>query len=106
MSAGLAVSDTSPLIVLDRIGHLVLLERLFNTIVVPPAVVSELGSDFQLPNWISLSTPKSVRDFAPRLLGKGEMEAINLALEIRAEHIILDDNTARYWMTTRPGVSL
>ena len=33
-----AVSNTSPLILLDKVGHLFLLEQLFQKVIIPPAV--------------------------------------------------------------------
>jgi uncharacterized protein len=90
------VSDSSPLIVLARIGHLDLLEKLFISVVVPPAVPREVIS-VALPVWV-LERPL-MQPVGPRILraslGPGESEAISLALEIGAQWIILDDRPAR-----------
>jgi hypothetical protein len=37
----MAVSNTSPLILLDKVGHLFLLEQLFTKVIIPPAVDKE-----------------------------------------------------------------
>ena len=36
-----AVSNTSPLILLDKVGHLFLLEQLFPKVIIPPAFDKE-----------------------------------------------------------------
>ena len=91
------ISNSSPLIGLDRIGQLELLQRLFNTIVVPPAVVHEVGVVTTLPAWIEQRDLKQA--IGPHILsaalGAGESEAISLALEAQARLLILDDRPAR-----------
>lgn len=47
----LVVTDTSPLIALERIGRLDLLPSLFS-VCAPPAVVAEFG---QRPDWLLLT---------------------------------------------------
>jgi hypothetical protein len=37
----MTVSNTSPLILLDKVGHLFLLEQLFQKVIIPPAVDKE-----------------------------------------------------------------
>lgn len=97
MTGGPTVCNSSPLIVLDRIGQLDLLQQVFGTIFVPPAVTSEISPKLALPGWI---TERSLaRPLTPRILtaslGDGESEAINLAVEINADRVILDDRAAR-----------
>lgn len=41
----IVVSDTTPLISLLKINHLELLEELYNTVIIPRAVFSELTSN-------------------------------------------------------------
>lgn len=97
MITGPVISNSSPLIGLERIGHLQLLESLFGTVVVPPAVVREVGATASLPVWIEQRTLTQV--VGPRILstslGAGESEAISLALELQARLLILDDRPAR-----------
>ena len=96
MTAPLVVSDSSPLIVLTRIGHLDLLKNLFTQILVPPAVVRETIS-VVLPEWVVQTS--LTQSIGPRILraslGPGESEAMSLALEVNARWIILDDRPAR-----------
>jgi predicted nucleic acid-binding protein len=91
------ISNASPLIALEQIGHLDLLKSLFPTVLIPPAVAQEIAPTVALPAWISehaLAQP-----IGPQLLrtalGSGESEAISLALEIGAQWVILDERPAR-----------
>lgn len=104
MTGGTAVSNTSPLIVLDRIGQVDLLTRLFDTVFLPPAVVSELGPDFTLPERIVIKAGVPTRVFTSSL-GRGEVEAISLALEITPNYLIIDDSAARL-VAERHGVNV
>lgn len=52
-SPGPVVSNAGPLIALEQIGHLALLERLISSLLVPPAVVLETAPTVTLPSWIS-----------------------------------------------------
>ena len=45
------VSNSSPIIALDRIGQLELLSELFAQLTVPPAVVREVAP-IRLPEWV------------------------------------------------------
>ncbi len=91
------VSNTSPLIGLERIGQLQLLHQLFGAVVVPPAVMREVGAATILPTWIEQRG--LTQGVGPRILsaslGAGESEAISLALEVQARLLILDDRPAR-----------
>lgn len=91
------VSNTSPLIGLERIGRLDLLRDVYGDILVPPTVVAELGG--RLPRtWVTERRPKGpipARVRAARL-DAGEREAIVLAIEVRARRLVLDDELARH----------
>jgi hypothetical protein len=97
MMVDLVVSNTSPLIGLERIGQLHLLQQLFGVVVVPPAVVREIGATTTLPKGIEQRD--LTQTVGPRILsaslGAGESEAISLALEYHARVINLDDRPAR-----------
>ena len=90
------VSNSSPLIALTQIDHLDLLQKLFNQVLVPPAVIRETPS-IVLPKWI-IETPLT-QSIGPRILraslGPGESEAMSLALEVNARWVLLDDRPAR-----------
>lgn len=102
----IVVSDTSPILNLARIGRLELLASLYNQVLIPPAVLSELAvsRDAVLPAidvasiaWIILETPKD-QDRVQELrevLDAGEAEAIVLALERRAELLLVDERRGR-----------
>jgi predicted nucleic acid-binding protein len=89
-----AVADASPIIALGRIGRLDLLQRLFTTVAIPPAVAAEAFGGEAAPSWIRVVTPGSAVGRGASL-GAGEQEAIALALELDAAWIVLDDLAAR-----------
>jgi predicted nucleic acid-binding protein len=97
VTSPIVVSNSSPLIALENIGRLELLERLFAMLLIPPAVVGEISPPMALPSWIiphALTQP-----IGPQILGAslgpGESEAISLALEVGASWLIMDDRPAR-----------
>jgi len=97
LTDGPVVCNASPLIALAQIGQLALLEQLFGTVVVPPAVIRETAPSVSPPTWVEerpLAQP-----IGPRILraslGPGESETISLALELGARWVILDDRPAR-----------
>jgi hypothetical protein len=91
-----AVSDTSPFIALNSIGRPGLLPELFETITVPAAVADELKS-VQVPGWVRVvSIPQvTVPDVREAGLGRGETDAIRLALHLRPDRVLLDDGEGR-----------
>jgi len=91
------VADASPLIALHQIGQLQLLQALFASLLIPPAVANEIAPAVPSQPWMvgrSLTQP-----IAPVILGAslgaGESEAISLALEIRADRLVVDEKGAR-----------
>jgi hypothetical protein len=100
------VSNTSPLLNLALIGELPLLQRLFDKVVVPEAVRSELDVHFigagtgvgsPLPHWIEtlpVTNQALVRSLSLEL-DAGEAEAIALAVEMQADIVLLDERLAR-----------
>ena len=98
----IVVSDTSPLTYLHQIEQLALLQRLYGTVVIPPAVEAELRAAADLHaefDWSALEvrTPaavKKVADLSARL-DQGEGEAIVLALELKADLLLIDEATGR-----------
>lgn len=96
-----AVSDTSPFIALNSIGRLGLLPQLFETITVPAAVAAELKSVL-LPDWVRIvsipvvsTSEAAIPHVQEARLGRGETEAIHLALHLRPDRLLLDDGEAR-----------
>lgn len=97
--AAVVVADASVLIALTQIDQLSLLQKLFGQILVPPAVTREVTPSLpELPGWIqtrALLRPPDVLVLKASL-DPGETEAIGLALQTKADRIILDDLRARH----------
>lgn len=91
------VSNSSPLIALEQLGLLNLLEQIFSDIVVPPAVVKEVAPTVTLPAWVKEQALSQAigSQILSASLGAGESEALSLALELRASLLILDERPAR-----------
>jgi predicted nucleic acid-binding protein len=103
----IVVSNTSPINYLILIDHIDLLPELFQQIIIPQAVYSEL-MDASAPSvvqaWMTTSpawlkiqpvNPFSALDEILNLLDPGEREAILLAQELSANLLLLDDMKAR-----------
>ena len=100
-----AISNTSPLLYLHRIGGIDWLPKLFEEVWIPDAVRSELlagkerGYDVPNPNgfkWLKAVNPKSMpSEWLALDLGTGELAAMSLALENQGHIVLLDDMLAR-----------
>ncbi|PHM10743.1 DUF3368 domain-containing protein [Nostoc sp. 'Peltigera malacea cyanobiont' DB3992] len=104
------VSNTSPINYLILIGQINLLPELFQQIIIPQAVYTELSDKLAPPpvqawiatppSWLKIQTVSqsmdamSTTDYA-NLLDPGESEAILLAQELNADLLVLDDMKAR-----------
>lgn len=92
------VADASPLIAFAQIGQLHLLQALFTSLFVPPAVAREVAPSVTSHPWIV--ERRLAQPIAPSVLqaglGPGESEAISLALEVRADHFVVDEKAARH----------
>lgn len=95
------VSNTGPLIALAAIGQLDLLSGLFDTILIPPAVQTEVRDVMTVTalaaaNWIRVCAAQDT--LAIRLLEQEldlrESEAIVLAQERQADLILIDERVA------------
>lgn len=99
------VTNTSPLVYLFRLGLLDLLHQLYGQVVVPQSVVDELSvgrsEGFDVPDcsiheWMVVETiaiPPLLR--LVTALGRGEAEALALALSRPTDLVLLDDGAAR-----------
>ena len=91
------VSNSSCLIILDKLGKLEVLKKLYTKITIPKAVKNEVFKSKTIPEWIEVIDIK--QPIAPRILektlGGGESEAIALSLEVNADLLIVDDFAAR-----------
>jgi len=100
-----AISNTSPLLYLYRIGGIQWLLRLFSEIWVPEAVKNELQEGqrkgYDVPNlddylWLNIVNPKSTpSEWLTLDLGTGEIAVMALALENPDKVVLLDDTLAR-----------
>jgi predicted nucleic acid-binding protein len=100
-----AISNTSPLLYLYRIGSIDWLPKLFDEVWTPEAVKNELlegrskGYDVPDPadySWLNVVNPKSMpSEWLALDLGAGEIAAMALALENRDRIVLLDDMLAR-----------
>lgn len=102
----IVVSDTSAIINLAAVGQLSLLEQLYGTVLIPPAVRTEITAGG--PNapgavavnslaWIR-SVPIANEALVIALSGqldRGEAEAVALALEQRADLLLVDERRGR-----------
>jgi predicted nucleic acid-binding protein len=94
----IVVSDTTPITTLLKAGEVGLLEHLFGSVIIPRAVADELlVFHEQLPAFVAIREVNEPDRFMPGIerLGKGEMEAIQLAKALGAEILITDDRKAR-----------
>jgi uncharacterized protein len=94
----LVVSDTSPISALIQIGRVELLRDLFTRVCVPPEVNAELGRFHpSLPPFIEVRDVMDrarVQSLVPRV-DLGEAEAIVLAIETQADHLLIDERRGR-----------
>ena len=97
------VADTGPVNYLILSGHIGLIPPLYGLLILPPAVHRELlhpkaPSTVRswaevLPAWAEVRSPKDASRFAE--LGPGEREAIALALEAKADFLLIDETKGR-----------
>jgi predicted nucleic acid-binding protein len=89
------IADTSCFILLDKIGELELLQKVFGSI----ATTHEIAKEFNkpLPSWVNIQSAANPRysELLELEVDKGEVSAIGLALEIDDSFLILDDQKAR-----------
>lgn len=102
----IVIADSSPLILLARIGQLSMLSALYGKIIVPNAVYQETvwqeptrpgAAEIGAVEWIAVEEVTDV--LAVRMLrqqiGPVESEAIVLALQRKAELLLIDDAKGR-----------
>lgn len=110
----IVVSDASPLIALAAVRHLDLLRQLYGEVLIPPAVHQEVTqgdraapgvNEVRSADWIRMPP---LRDLVlvqalEVELDRGEAEAIVLALDSRADLLLIDERRGRA-VATRLGV--
>src|SRR5579863_5967289 len=103
-----AVSDSSPLIALSSIGYLDLLAQLFGTVHISGQVYGEVVTSgagrpgtgsVARASWIKVTPVQSMADLEKTIgetgLGLGEVSAVQLALELGVEVVLIDERRAR-----------
>jgi predicted nucleic acid-binding protein len=102
----IVVADASPLRYLILIEYAHVLPAMYGQVVVPPAVVTELTRDRtpdivkkwleDKPDWLHVQAPTQTSARIRQDLGEGERQAIELALEMGADALLVDDRDARH----------
>src|ERR1051326_6719477 len=94
----IVVSDTSPISALRKIQQENLLSALFREVIIPVAVHTELLRAHPiLPTWLRVEAVKNIsaaisfRNF----VDSGEADAIQLAKELGADRLLIDDLRGR-----------
>jgi predicted nucleic acid-binding protein len=100
----IVVSDTSPILSLALIGRLDLLRELYGSIVIPEAVRQEImatdqsgAREVSQADWIITRPidPDVALKLLRREVDRGEAEAIGLALQLKADVLLIDERKAR-----------
>lgn len=101
----IVVSDTSPLLYLFLIDFIDLLPKLFEQVIVPEAVMSEIsspGSPTKLqewakvpPQWLTVKSVEVELNANIRRLDAGEQAAICLAKSLKADMLLVDEKLGR-----------
>ncbi len=96
------IANTTPLIALANIDQLEILHKLYDTIIVPQAVIDEIIREPARQrvcnsDWIKVESicDQSQKDIFRARLHAGEVEVMILAREQKADLVIMDDNAAK-----------
>jgi predicted nucleic acid-binding protein len=111
----IVVADTSPLNYLIQIECVDLLRALYGQVVIPHGVLEELSHvdapiavrlwGDHLPDWVDSRVVQPQPDRTLSVLDRGEREAIQLALELNANLLLIDER--RGWIEAeRRGLSV
>lgn len=97
----LVVADTSPLVYLILIEQIEILPQLFESIILPDTVRTELCHRLApepvrtwaegLPSWAEVKPSPQIAHNVLRSLGAGERAAIALAVSIHADLVLIDE---------------
>jgi len=102
----LVISDTSPISNLIVIGKLSLLKKVFDVIVIPESVYSEIKAlekfnvdltEFRNASWIKIVQIHDLNTYHELLkqVDKGEAEAITIAHEMKSDFLLIDEKKGR-----------
>lgn len=89
------ISDTSTLILFDKINEFDLLKKVYGHLITTPEIAEEFGE--KLPEWIIIQSVKDTKyqKFLETQVDRGEASAIALASELENVLLLLDDLKAR-----------
>jgi predicted nucleic acid-binding protein len=98
------ISDTTPLRYLIEIEKAYILESLFGRVIIPQAVLNDLQRPknpqpvkewiVNHPAWLEVRQANLSLYTSQKRIGAGEREAFALALELKADAVLLDDKGA------------
>ena len=101
----IVVADTSPLNYLILLGYVDLLRGIYGRVLVPDAVLIEMQHAdapdavsawaSAPPAWIEQVCVTRIDPTLAKELGAGEREAISLAMEVRADILLIDERAGR-----------
>ena len=101
----IVIADTTPINYLILIGEIVILEKLYGHILIPNAVFEELKSEAaplkiknwvaNLPSWFEVKKISNEVSDDLKILDAGEAEAIELAEELKADLLVIDERLGR-----------
>lgn len=101
----IVIADTTPINYLILIDEIEILEKLYGQVFIPKAVFEELNADaapnevknwlLQIPDWFEIKSVSSAIPNDLMILDAGESEAIQLATEINADLLIIDERLGR-----------
>jgi predicted nucleic acid-binding protein len=101
----IVVADTSPINYLLLVQEINILPKMYGKVVIPRAVQEELLRPAapesvrawisKAPSWLEIRTPTDAPDSSLAKLDAGERDAILLAVELRADQLIVDDREGR-----------
>jgi len=91
----IVISDTSTLILFQKIDEFKLLNNVYGELLTTPEIAQEFGE--QLPDWIKIQAAKDLKyqRFLNTQVDPGEASAIALAAEFEDALLLLDDLKAR-----------
>ena len=101
----IVVADTSPLNYFIRLGHADVLREIYGRVLVPHSVLIEMRHPeaplavsawaSAPPGWLEEMQVRQLDASLVAELGDGEREAISLALEVRADVLLIDERAGR-----------
>lgn len=101
----IVVADTSPLNYLIRLGHADVLQQIYGRVLAPDGVLLEMshpdappevrGWAAAPPAWLEPTPAPNLDLTLAEELGMGERQAISLALELRADVLLIDEFAGR-----------